>query len=192
MPPHSQTIKVLGFAGSLRAKSFNKALLAAAGRSMPEGMILETFDLAPIPLFNEDVREQGFPLAVEALRQKIAAADAVLIAMPEYNFSIAGVLKNTIDWVSRPPEQPFKDKPVAIMGATVGVWGTIRGQYHLRQVLGCLDAHVLHKPEIMVAQANTKIDEEGRLKDQTALDLLKTQMAALKAWTLRLKGAPVA
>jgi len=135
------------------------------------------------------VREQGFPPAVEELRKKIAAADAVLIAMPEYNFSIAGVLKNAIDWASRPPEQPFRDKPVAIMGATTGVWGTIRGQYHLRQVLGCLDAHILHKPEIMVAQVNTKVDAEGRLVDQTALDLLKIQMAALRAWTLRLKGA---
>ena len=173
MSPHTQTIRVLGIAGSLRKKSLNKALLAAAGRQMPEGMTLETFDLAPIPLYNEDVREQGFPPAVDGLRKKIAAADALVIAMPEYNFSIAGVLKNAIDWASRPPEQPFKDKPVAIMGATVGVWGTIRGQYHLRQVLGCLDAHVLHKPEIMVAQANTKIDENGQLKDQTALDLLK-------------------
>jgi chromate reductase len=188
----TQTIKALGFAGSLRKKSFNKEMLAAAGRLLPEGMTLEVFDLAPIPLYNEDVREQGFPPAVEALRKKIAAADCVVIAMPEYNFSIAGVLKNTIDWVSRPPEQPFKDKPVAIMGATVGVWGTIRGQYHLRQVLGCLDAHVLHKPEIMVAQANTKLDEQGRLKDQMALDLIKTQMAALKAWTLRLKSVPAA
>jgi chromate reductase len=189
MSPHKQTIKVLGIAGSLRRKSYNKELLAAAGRLMPEGMTLEVFDLAPIPLYNEDVREQGFPPAVEELRKKIAAADAVLIAMPEYNFSIAGVLKNAIDWASRPPEQPFRDKPVAIMGATTGVWGTIRGQYHLRQVLGCLDAHILHKPEIMVAQVNTKVDAEGRLVDQTALDLLKTQMAALKAWTLRLKGA---
>jgi chromate reductase len=187
MSPHTQTIKVLGFAGSLRKKSFNKELLAAAGRLMPEGMSLEIFDLAPIPLYNEDVREQGFPPAVEELRKKIAAADAVLIAMPEYNFSIAGVLKNAIDWVSRPPEQPFKDKPIAIMGATVGVWGTSRGQYHLRQVLGCLDAHVLQKPEIMVAQVNTKLDEQGRIKDQMALDLLKTQMAALKAWALRMK-----
>ena len=189
MSPHKQTIKVLGIAGSLRRKSYNKELLAAAGRLMPEGMTLEVFDLAPIPLYNEDVREQGFPPAVEELRKKIAAADAVLIAMPEYNFSIAGVLKNAIDWASRPPEQPFRDKPVAIMGATTGVWGTIRGQYHLRQVFGCLDAHILHKPEIMVAQVNTKVDAEGRLVDQTALDLLKTQMAALKAWTLRLKGA---
>jgi chromate reductase, NAD(P)H dehydrogenase (quinone) len=189
---HPQTIKALGVAGSLRQKSFNKELLAAAGRLAPEGMSLEIFDLAPIPLYNEDVREQGFPPAVEELRKKIAAADCLVIAMPEYNFSIAGVLKNAIDWVSRPPEQPLKDKPVAIMGATVGVWGTIRGQYHLRQVLGCLDAHVLHKPEIMVAQVNTKVDEQGRLKDQMALDLLKTQMAALKAWTLRLKSPVVA
>jgi len=187
-----QNIRVLGFAGSLRKKSYNKELLATAGRLMPDGMALEMFDLAGIPLYNEDVYEQGFPPTVEELRKKIAAADALIIAMPEYNFSMAGVLKNTIDWVSRPPAQPFKDKPVAIMGASVGVWGTIRGQYHLRQVLGCLEAHVLHRPEIMVAQVNTKIDAEGRIVDQTTLDLLKTQMAALKAWTLRLKSvAPV-
>jgi chromate reductase len=192
MSSHKQTVKVLGIAGSLRRKSYNKELLAAAGRQMPDGMTLEVFDLAPIPLYNEDVREQGFPPAVDELRKKIAAADAVLIAMPEFNFSIAGVLKNAIDWISRPPEQPFKDKPVAIMGATTGVWGTIRGQYHLRQVLGCLEAHILHKPEIMVAQVNTKIDAEGRLIDQTALDLLKIQMAALRAWTLRLKSVAVA
>ena len=185
----TQTIKALGFAGSLRQKSFNKELLAAAGRLLPEGMTLEIFDLAPIPVYNEDVREKGFPPAVEELRKKIAAADCLVIATPEYNFSMAGVLKNAIDWASRPPEQPFKDKPVAIMGATVGVWGTSRAQYHLRQVLGCLDMHVLHKPEIMVAQVNTKVDEQGRLKDQMALDLLKAQMAALKAWTLRLKSS---
>src|SRR5690606_37618867 len=97
-----------------------------------------------------------------------------------------------IDWASRPPEQPFHDKPVAIMGATTGVWGTSRAQYHLRQVLGCLCMHVLHRPEIMVAQANTKFDAEGRLTDQTTLDLLKTQMAALRGWTVRIKGAKVA
>jgi chromate reductase len=187
-----QTIKALGFAGSLRKKSFNKELLATAGRLLPDGMTLETFDLAGVPLYNEDVYQQGFPPAVDELRKKIAAADCVVIAMPEYNFSMAGVIKNAIDWISRPPEQPFKDKPVAIMGASVGVWGTIRGQYHLRQVLGCLEAHVLHRPEILVAQINTKVDAEGRIVDQTALDLIKTQMAALKAWTLRLKSvAPV-
>lgn len=111
-----QTVRVLGFAGSLRKGSYNRMALRAAGELLPGGMSLETFDLAPIPLYNEDVRAMGFPAPVQEFRDKIAAADALLIVTPEYNYSVPGVLKNAIDWASRPPEQPFDGKPVGDHG----------------------------------------------------------------------------
>jgi len=119
-------------------------------------------DISAIPPYNEDVRAKGFPPAVESLRRQIAAADALLFATPEYNFSMAGVLKNAIDWASRPPDQPFAGKPVAMMGASVGMLGTARAQYHLRQVCVYLDMHPINKPEVLIAAAHTKFDAEGK------------------------------
>jgi chromate reductase len=183
----SDDIHVLGFAGSLRAKSINKGLLRTAGELMPDGMTLEIFDLAAIPLYNEDVLQAGFPDGVQQFRDRIAAADALLIAMPEYNFSMAGVLKNAIDWASRPPDHPLNNKPVAIFGATPGGYGTTRAQHHFRQMAAALNMHVVNKPEVAIPAAAGKFDDSGRLTDEASLGFVKDQLEALKDWTLRLR-----
>src|SRR5579859_2585336 len=126
--------KVLGIAGSLRKGSYNKLALRAAVELKPADMEIESFDIAPIPLYDEDLRERGFPPVVQDLREKIRSADALLIVTPEHNYSMPGVLKNAIDWASRPPQQPLNGKPAAIMGASTGRLGTARAQYHLRQI----------------------------------------------------------
>jgi chromate reductase, NAD(P)H dehydrogenase (quinone) len=143
-------------------------------------------EIADIPLYNEDVRQAGFPPPVQRLREAIATADALLFATPEYNYSVSGVLKNAIDWASRPPDQPFNGKPVAIMGASAGLWGTSRAQYHLRQSCVFLNMLPINKPEVMIAQAQNKFDAEGRLTDQTTHDLIAQLLVALRDWTHRL------
>lgn len=181
------SIKVLGIAGSLRKGSYNKLALRAAIELKPAGMDIESFDIAPIPLYNEDLREQGFPSVVEEFREKIRAADALLFVTPEYNYSVAGVLKNAIDWASRPPDQPFNDKPVAIMGASISRLGTARAQYHLRQTAVFLNMHVLNKPEVMISGAATAFDADGRLTDEGARELIAELLVNLMEWTLRLR-----
>ena len=177
---------VLGISGSLRAASFNTGLLRAAQELAPDGMTIEIADIAGVPLYNEDIYQKGFPPAVETLRQQVAAADAVILATPEYNYSIAAPLKNAIDWVSRPPAPlAFDGKPVAIMGAAAGRLGTARAQYHLRQVLVFLNAHVINKPEVMVGGASGAFTD-GKLTDETARDLIRQQLEALQAFAKRL------
>jgi chromate reductase len=182
-------IKVLGISGSLRRASFNTAALRAAAELAPEGMAVAVHDgLADIPPYDDDVRTgTGYPPAVAALRAAVQAADAVLIATPEYNYSISGVLKNAIDWASRPPEQPFDGKPIAIMGASGGMLGTARAQYDLRKIFVFLNGHVLNKPEVMIAQAATRFDAAGRLTDEKTRETIAAQMVALRDWTLRLR-----
>lgn len=180
-------LRILGLSGSLRKNSLNTAILRAAQALVPAGTVLEIFDLAPIPLYNDDVREQGFPEPVAALRRAIAAADALLIVSPEYNYSIPGPLKNAIDWASRPPEQPFAGKPIAITGASPGNLGTARMQYHLRQVFIYLNGLVLNQPEVMVSAAHTKIDADGRLADQATAEAVRKQLQALVEWARRLQ-----
>jgi chromate reductase len=181
------SVTILGIAGSLRRGSFNAATLRAAQELAPEGMRIEAFDIAPIPPYNEDLRQQGFPPPVAALRSRIKAADGLLIVTPEYNYSIPGVLKNAIDWASRPPEQPFDGKPVGIMGASGGTLGTARAQYHLRQCFVFLNGLVMNRPEVMIPAAQNKFDAEGRLADQPTRDFVAAHLAAFKAWVLRLK-----
>lgn len=181
-------IHVLGIAGSLRANSYNKALLSAAAELLPEGMTLEIFDIAPIPLYNEDVELAGLPASVKAFRERIAAADALLIATPEYNYSIPGVLKNAIDWASRPPEPPLVKKPVAIMGASSGGFGTVRCQHHLRQVLVTTNMRPIQKPEVMVSVVQSKIDAAGRLTDEKTREALRGLLEALAAWVEQLRS----
>src|SRR5262250_1775125 len=158
-------IAVLAICGSLRAGSYNKAALRTAVELKPPGMTIETADIGSFPLYNEDVRAQGFPPPVERFRDQIAAADALLFVTPEYNYSVSGVLKNAIDWASRPPDQPFDGKPVAMMGASMGLGGTGRAQYHLRQSCVYLNMFPLNKPEVMISQAQNKFDASGRLTD---------------------------
>jgi chromate reductase len=181
-------IKVLGICGSLRKGSFNAMALRVAQGLVPAGMKIDIVDISAFPLYNEDVRAQGFPPAVQTLRDQIAAADALLFVTPEYNYSMSGVLKNAIDWASRPPNQPFDGKPVAVMGASGGVLGTARAQYHLRQTCVFLNMFPVNKPEVMIPQAQTRFDAEGRLTDETAKGLIKQLLESLQAWTLRLKA----
>ncbi len=179
---------ILGISGSLRKGSYNSAALLVAQGLAPDGVVITLADIAAIPVYNDDVREQGLPAAVVSLVEQIASADGVLIATPEYNYSIPGVLKNTIDWVSKAPDQPFRHKPVAIMGASMGAIGTARAQYDLRKVFVFLDAHVLNQPEIMISSAHNRFDSDGRLTDETTRKLIGVQILALKEWALRLRN----
>ena len=181
-------ISVLGICGSLRKASFNRATLNTAIELKPPGMAIEVAEIGDIPLYNEDVRAQGFPPPVERLRRQIAAADALLFVTPEYNYSMSGVLKNAIDWASRPPEQPFAGKPVAIMGAAAGMAGTARAQYDLRRSCVFLDMHPVNKPEVFIGQAQTKFDANGRLLDEAARGFIRDLLVALEAWTRRIGG----
>ena len=180
-------INVLGISGSLRKDSFNTATLRAAQELTPDGMNIRIKTLEDIPVYNEDLRAQGYPAPVQTLRSEIADADAVLIATPEYNYSIPGVLKNAIDWASRPPEQPFDGKPIAIMGASPGRVGTARAQYHLRQCFVFMNGLVLNRPEVMVAGASSLFDASGRLTDEATREHVAKLLEALAGWARRLK-----
>ena len=176
-------IDVLAICGSLRAGSYNQAALRTAIELKPPGMTIETADIGSFPLYNEDVLARGYPPPVETLRRQIAEADALLFVTPEYNYSIPGVLKNAIDWASRPPDQPFAGKPVAIMGAGAGMAGTARAQYDLRRCCVFLDMHPINKPEVLIGQAQTKFDAEGRFTDEVGRGLIRDLLVALEGWT---------
>ena len=176
-------MRVLGIAGSLRKASFNRALLRAAQELAPKGMEITEFDLASIPLYNEDVEKQGDPGPVAALKDAIRDADALLFVSPEYNYGIPGVLKNAIDWVSRPPgKSPLTGKPAAIMGASQGTGGTIRMQLALRQTFLFTETYAMLKPEVYVARAQDKFDAEGRLTDEKTREFVGALLAALVPW----------
>lgn len=176
-------VNILGIAGSLREGSANRALLETAARDlMPEGMSMQIAPLGYVPLYNDDVRKESIPDAVAALGEKIAAADGVLIATPEYNYSVPGVLKNAIDWISRLPDQPFDGKPVAILGGSPGRIGTARAQYHLRQVFIFLNAIVMNRPEVMVGGVYDVFAEDGSIKDEGTADIIAAQMKAFGEW----------
>jgi chromate reductase len=180
-------MNILGISGSLRRASFNTAALRAAQQLAPDGVTIEMADISAIPIFNDDVRAAGMPRAVSDLAARIGAADAVLIATPEYNYSIPGVLKNAIDWISRVSPQPFQGKAVAIMGASPGAIGTARAQYDLRKVFVFLDAYVLNKPEVMIGAAGTRFDAEGNLTDEATRNFIRAQIEALRNWADRLR-----
>lgn len=184
----SETLHILGISGSLRKGSYNTALLHIAEESLPEGMTLERHDLSPIPLYNGDLETAGFPVSVQQFKERIASADALLIATPEYNYSLPGVLKNAIDWASRPAKtSPLNGKPLAIMGAGSRM-GTSRAQYHLRQVAVFTNMLPLNKPEVMVQNASQKFDANGKLLDEEVRKQVRELLEALKAWTLRLRN----
>jgi chromate reductase len=179
-------IEILGFAGSLRKGSYNKALLRAAAELVPAQASLEIFDLNDIPIFNQDL-ESSIPEAVARFKKKIRAADALLIATPEHNFSVPGVLKNAIDWASRPhADNSFEGKPVAIISASTGMLGGARAQYHLRQTFVFLNMYPVNKPEIFVSFAGQKFDSEGRLTDGKTRELIAELLVSLVAWVRRL------
>jgi chromate reductase len=180
-------MKVLAIAGSLREKSYNRGLVRAARALAPAGMEIIEADISDIPLYNGDDDGDTQPAPVLALAEKVKEADALLFATPEYNYSIPGVLKNAIDWMSRVPGGIFAGKPAAIMGASMGGMGTSRSQYHLRQVLVFLDVHPLNKPEVFVSAAHEKCDDNGDLQDQATKDMISKQLTALQAWADTLK-----
>ena len=182
-----EKIKIFAFAGSLRKDSYNKVLLRAAAELLPENTELEIFDLEGIPLFNQDNESQ--PLAkVKEFKAKIKAADAILIATPEYNYSIPGVLKNAIDCASRPyGDNSFDDKPLAIMGASIGNIATARAQYHLRQSCVFLNMHPLNKPEVMVGVVQQKMDNSGKIVDEKTREMIKSMLVNLVNSTKQLK-----
>lgn len=178
-------MKIAGISGSLRTGSFNSALLRAAQAAAPEDMEIEIESIADIPPYNADVQSAGFPVVVDRLVDRIRQADGVLIATPEYNYSIPGVLKNAIDWVSRADDQPFNGKAVAIMGASMGLLGTARAQYHLRQVFVFLNAMVMNRPEVFVGAAHTKHDEAGNLIHEGTREFLASYLKAVREWVDR-------
>jgi len=182
----SGTVKILGFVGSLRKGSYNKALMRAASELLPENAALEVFDLEGIPPFNQDLENQP-PQVVKEFKAKIRKADALLIASPEHNYSIPGVLKNAIDWASRPSgDNVFEGKPVAIMSASTGRLGGARAQYHLRQSFIFLNMHPLNRPEVMMPYAQEHVDANGNLTDEKTRQLIRQLLEALVQWTRRL------
>ncbi len=182
-------VKMLGFAGSLRRQSYNRAALRAAVKLVPSGITLNTFDLDGIPPFNQD-HEKEPPPAVQEFKTAILRADAILIVTPEYNYSVSGVLKNAIDWGSRPyGESVWDGKPVGVMGASSGMFGTGRAQYHLRQMFVFLNMFPLNQPEVMIAHADHKFDKDGNLKDEQTTEKIRELLLALEDWTRRLKKA---
>jgi chromate reductase len=187
-----ERIRILGFAGSLRKGSFNKALLRAAMDLVPADAELEIVDLNGIPPFSQD-EENNPPQKVRDFKAKIRAADALLIATPEYNYSVPGVLKNAIDWASRPfpAENVLDEKPLAIMGASIGMLGTSRAQYHLRQTCVFVNMHPLNRPEVMVPFIQDKVDQSGKLTDTNTRERIRDLLEALVTWTRRLAGSPV-
>lgn len=184
-------MKIVALVGSLRQGSLNRALLRATAGLAPADVEIELLEIAEVPLYNGDVQSQGFPEVVTRLGDSIRQADGVLLVTPEYNYSVSGVLKNAIDWLSRLPEQPFGEKPVAIMGASMGNLGTARAQYHLRQILVYLNCHVMNRPEIMVPSAHNKFDSQGQLTDESTREHLVKFLAAFQAYAARFGAAKV-
>ncbi len=180
-------MNILGISGSLRKGSFNTAALRAARELTPGGVAIEIAELSEIPLYNDDVRVRGFPPAVERFRDRIRAADALLFAVAEYNYSVSGVMKNAIDWASRPPDQPFAGKPAAIMGASGGPAGTARAQYHLRQIGVFVDLKFVNKPEVMIGVAQDRFDAEGKLIHEPTREIIRKLLVSLADWTALLK-----
>jgi chromate reductase len=173
------TLSIIGIAGSLRRASYNRWALRAAQKLAPRGAAVEIFELDGIPPYNQD-QEKEPPSRVADLKARIRAADAVLLVTPEYNYSIPGVLKNAVDWASRPyGDNAWKGKPVAVMGASIGALGSARAQYHLRQCFVFLDMDPVNQPEVMIANAAQRFDAQGNLTDETSRKLIGELLAAL-------------
>jgi len=182
----SKPVRILGIAGSLRRQSYNRALLRAAAELAPEGATVDVFEIDGIPGFSEDDEQNPSEKVVE-LKRRIRESDAVLFVTPEYNYSIPGVLKNAIDWASRPyGDSAWSGKPAAIMGASVGSIGTARAQYHLRQVMVFLNMFPVNQPEVMVGNASERFDAEGNLTDAQTREYVGLLLRSLVDWTRRI------
>ena len=184
-------LKILGIAGSLRNGSYNRAALRAATHLVPNEAVLDTFELDAIPPFNQDLEREP-PPKVRELKAKVRSADAILFVTPEYNYSVPGVLKNAIDWASRPyGENAWDGKPAAIMGASIGMFGSARAQYHLRQMMVFLNMYPLNQPEVMIPEAADKFSADGELTDEKAKSKVKELLEALVRWTRQLQKGRV-
>ena len=184
----AEKVKILGIAGSLRKGSFNQSALRAAADLVPDGAEIEIYDIDGFPGYNQDL-DSDPPAKVPEFKQKIREADAILICSPEYNYSVPGVLKNAIDWASRPyGDSAWDGKPAAIMGASTGAVGTARMQYHLRQTMVFLNMFPLNRPEVMIGHAADKFDAEGNLTDEKTREHIRKTLVALVEWTIRLKS----
>ena len=182
----SKPVHILGIAGSLRRGSYNRAALRAATQLVPQDAALDIFELDGIPGFNQD-EEQNPPGKVAELKRRVRDADAILFVTPEYNYSIPGVLKNAIDWASRPyGDNAWSGKPAAIMGASIGAIGTARAQYHLRQVFVFLNMFPVNQPEVMIGNAAERFDAQGNLTHEPTKDHIRRLLQSLVAWTGRL------
>jgi chromate reductase len=182
----SDPVRILGIAGSLRRASYNRAALRAATQLVPQDAALEIFELDGIPGFNQD-EERNPPAKVAELKKRIRAADAILIVTPEYNYSVPGVLKNAIDWASRPyGDSAWSGKPAAIMGASIGTIGTARAQYHLRQMFVFLNMFPINQPEVMIGNASERFDAQGNLTDEKTKDFIRKLLQSLVEWTRRI------
>lgn len=180
-------LKLLGICGSLRKGSYNAMALRALGGLMPSNASLEIYDIDGFPSYNEDTHRAGEPKRVAEFKAAIRASDAIIFSSPEYNYSVPGLLKNAIDWASRPyGDSAWEGKPAAIMGASGGAIGTARMQYHLRQIMVFLDMHPLNRPEIMINNCVGKFDEQGNLTDEQTREFLGKMLAALVDWTRQL------
>jgi chromate reductase, NAD(P)H dehydrogenase (quinone) len=191
--PSDAPFTVLGIAGSLRRTSYNRGLIRAAVEAAPSGIEIRPFELDAIPMFNADVEALGDPPPVAAFKAAIAGCEALLIASPEYNHCIPGVLKNAIDWASGPARRSaLTGTPVAIMGASTGAGGTARAQAHLRDGLAYTNGYVLPLPEVLVGNAGARFDEDGNLTDDNTKEEIHDLLVALKAWTRRMRQADLA
>lgn len=180
-------MKILAFSGSLREQSYNTALIRNAMKMTPEGVTIELHPIDDLPLFNDDL-VAVMPDVVKKLKDAVKDADAILIASPEYNYTIPGALKNMLDWVSRPhAENSMKGKPVAIMGAAGGMVGTARMQYDLRKVLFYLDTYPVNRPEVMVGMSKEKFDADLSITDEKTKEKVQQLVTALVDWTKKLK-----
>ena len=180
-------MNILGICGSLRKASYNMAALRACQDLMPDGMTLRIASIHDLPMYNDDLLNAGMPESVERIRSEIAAADGLLIATPEYNFSLSPALKNVIDWASRPPNQAFQHKPVAMFSGTSGLLGGARVQYDLRRILTQLWAYPLPRPEVFIGAVNTKFDAQGRLTDETTRQFLADLLNGFGDWIVRMQ-----
>jgi chromate reductase len=190
----NSSVHLIGISGSLRKGSFNTMLLHNVMDLLPEGVTMEIVSFADIPIYNADLDlpiAQERPGSVVAFRNVLAKADGLVIVSPEYNYSIPGGLKNAIDWASRGEDSSLLKKPVALMGATPGMWGTVRMQLAFQSVFIFLDMKPVLKPEVLIASANKKFDDQGKLTDEKAKDLIKRKLTALKELVLQIRMAQV-
>lgn len=187
----SASINLVGISGSLRAQSYNSSVLSDLTSLLPAGTTFSIANIADLPFYSSDVEQRGFPAPVESFRQTVGAADALIFGTPEYNFSISGVLKNALEWLSRPPDPPSYGKPCAMFGVTVSPLGTARGQFHLRQICVSLNMIPVNTPHVDITGAKSKFDLNNRLTDQASLDQLRQLVAELQSLTIRLTRSGV-